>query len=248
MAKNKTPQTYFSSDWHMNHYSEWTGPNGEKLHRGIVDFERHQFKTIQEHDKFIEDMIIGWSEKWTPGSTLYYLGDFGDIKYLWLFDVLRSAGMRVVFLYGNHDSESDYEEIALHVDEIHRYPIFLSKKLVISHEPVAVYEDTINVHGHLHGSVLRDKNHINVSLHVVGYKPITMQYVNNRFSDLPKYTRRFLYEPFAADMVFTQPKDDVIMDKNGRIDLSASRLLLKMNTEKRVKNGEPYRPYVGGIK
>lgn len=248
MAKNKAPQTYFSSDWHMSHYTQWISKTGELQHRGIIDFERHQFKTIQEHDDFIVDMVTKWAESWTPGSTLYYLGDFGNLQYLWLFDVLRSAGMRVVFVFGNHDSESDYDEIAAHVDKIYKYPVYLSKKLVISHEPVAVYEDTVNVHGHLHGARLKDKNYLNASLHVADYKPISINQVNSVFSNLPKYTRRFLFEPYAGDMVFTQPKEDVIMDKSGRIDLSASRLLLKLKAEERVRNGDPYRPYVGGTK
>ena len=60
---------------------------------------------------------------------------------------------------------------------------------------------------------------------------ITEQNIAGVFSKLPKYNRRFLYEPYAADYVFTQPKEDVVMDRNGRVDLSASRLLMKLNKE-----------------
>ena len=234
MSKNKTPQIYFSSDWHLNHHSEWINSNGEKCGRGIITFERWQFSTIQEHDKYIINMVQEWAEKWVPGSTLYYLGDFGDISYLFLFDRLRAYGHKVVFLAGNHDKEANYDTIAAYVDEFYPYPIYLSNKLVISHEPVGVWSDTLNVHGHLHGSVLDSNNYINASLHVANYKPVTMQQVNNAFSKLPKYNRRFLYEPFSNMMRFTQKKEDVIMDKDGRVDLSASRLLMKINAEKRV--------------
>ena len=58
---------------------------------------------------------------------------------------------------------------------------------------------------------------------------------------------RFLYEPYAEMYKFTQPKEDVIMDKNGRIDLSASRLLQRINTEKRKQENNPYIPYCGGL-
>ena len=146
---------------------------------------------------------------------------------------------------GNHDkldTKASFEEV---FDAVYDYPIYISNKWVLSHEPVAVYNDTINVHGHLHGSKLVDENHINASVHVVNYNMVSEKQINNVFGKLPKYTRRFLYEPFAADYVFLQPKEDVIMDKNGRIDLSASRLLQRLNTEKRIKQGEPYRPYDG---
>ena len=40
---------YFISDTHFGHYDSQT-------HRGIITFERTQFKTIQEHDKFLVDL------------------------------------------------------------------------------------------------------------------------------------------------------------------------------------------------
>jgi hypothetical protein len=133
----------------------------------------------------------------------------------------------------------------MYVSKVYEYPVYLSQKLVISHYPVAVYEDSINVCGHLHGSKLQDPNHIIASIHVADYKPISMQNINGSFGKLPRFNRRFLYEPFAADYQFTQPKDDVIMDKDGRIDLSASRLL--MNLKYRNLYHEGYNPYVGGL-
>ena len=55
-----------------------------------------------------------------------------------------------------------------------------------------------------------------------------------------------LYEPFADMYKFTQPKEDIIMDRNGYIDLSASRLLQKINKDKRDAN-DSYQPYTGGL-
>lgn len=248
MTKNKQPQKYFTSDFHFNHYSEWTGKHGETLHRGIIDFERTNFQTIQEHDEYIKSLVREWAENWAPGSTLYYLGDFGDIDYLYVFDWLREKDIKVVFVAGNHDHKDDYDLIAEHVDEFSPYPLFLSNKLIVSHEPVAVWPAVVNVHGHLHGSKLASPNYLNASIHVADYKPISMAQVHSAYSKLPKYTMRFLYEPFAEDMIFTQSKDDVIMDLDGKIDLSASRLLMKLRTEERIKNDEPYRPYCGGLK
>lgn len=240
------PKRYFTSDFHFNHWNEFEY-NGEKCGRGIITFERTQFKTIKEHDRFLVNLLHSWAVKWAPGSTLYFLGDFGDIDYLDIFAPFQEKGIKVVFIAGNHDAEKDYDEIAKHVDEFYPYPIFLSNKLIVSHYPVAVYEGQVNVHGHLHGARLADNNHITASIHVANYEPISEDHVNNIFSRIPKHVTRFLYEPWAKDFVFTQSKEDIVMDKNGRIDLSASRVIQKLATQERIKNNEPYRPYCGGL-
>ena len=54
-----------------------------------------------------------------------------------------------------------------------------------------------------------------------------------------------MYEPFAAWYQFTQSKEDVIMTPDGVIDLSASRLLQKLNTDRRILEGLNYQPYHG---
>lgn len=232
----KNPMTYYSSDWHLNH---WNG------YRGIISFERTQFKTIEEHDQYILNLAQEWAKKWAIGSTLWFLGDFGNIQYLWIFDVFRSMGHEVHFLYGNHDSLGDYDEIQRYVDYVHLYPVYLSQKLIVSHYPVAVYKDSINVCGHLHGAKLSDPNHLVASIHVADYKPITQKNLDSTFANLPKFNRRFLYEPYAEDYMFIQPKEDVIMDRDGRIDLSASRMLQRANIEVRKRKGDSYIPYNG---
>jgi calcineurin-like phosphoesterase family protein len=231
----KNPQQYFSSDFHFNHGDE---------NRGIITFERRQFKTIQEHDNYIINLVTSWSQKWAPGSTFWNLGDWGDTNYLWVINLLRDAGITCNFIYGNHDSREDINLFKQYFDNVYEYPIFISQKLVLSHFPVAVYYDTINVHGHTHSSDLQDINHVNANIHVADYKPISEQYLASIFGRIPKFTRRFLYEPFAKDYHFTQPKEDVIMDRNGNIDLSASRLMQKLNKEKRGSD-DSYQPYAG---
>ncbi len=237
--RSKSPQTYYASDFHFGH-----DVNG----RGIIDFERFQFNNIQEHDDYLLKMIYDWSYRWAAGSTFWFLGDWGDTSYLWVIDLLRNEGITCNMIYGNHDKLEDKSTFQMFFDNVYEYPVYTSQKLILSHYPVAVYKDTINVHGHLHGSRLQDINHINASVHVADYKPISDKQLAAVYSQLPKFNRRFLYEPFAADYQFTQPKEDVIMDKDGNIDLSASRLLQKLNKEKRMAAGiVGYDPYTGGL-
>ena len=237
--RSKSPQTYFSSDFHFNHF------NGS---RGIITFERFQFKTIEEHDQYLINTITNWSKHWAEGSTFWYLGDWGNTDFLWVMDLLLNAGVKCYFIYGNHDSLADKKKFENFFDAVYEYPVYISQKLVLSHFPVATYNDTINVHGHLHSSRIQDINHINANIHVANYQPISEKQLAATFSKLPKYTRRFLYEPWAANYQFTQNKEDVIMDRNGNIDLSASRLLQKINKDFRNNVGNvEYNPYTGGL-
>ena len=231
---------YIISDTHYGHYDK-------TQNRGIITFERTQFKTIEEHDAAIDQMIIDISKKIKPGDEFWHLGDFGDLSHIYIFKLLVDAGAECHYILGNHDHQEDIPTFEISFHYVHKYPVYVSQKLLFSHEPQAVWESQVNVHGHLHGSILNDLRYINASIHVAGYKPVTDKYINTRYAKLPKYTMRFLYEPYAEMYKFTQPKEDVIMDKNGRIDLSASRLLQRINTEKRKQENNPYIPYCGGL-
>lgn len=216
---------YFISDPHFGHYSESTN-------RGIITFERTQFNTIQEHDSWVREMFIQLAEKVKPRDEVWVLGDWGDTNALWVMGLFNC---KTFFVYGNHDAAADIEKFKIYFDEVYKYPVYLSNKLVVSHIPVAVFDDQINVHGHLHGAVLDSPNYICCSLHVANYKPITDQHINGQFAKLPKYNRHFLWEPFAHLMKFFQEREDVVMNRDGLIDLSASRLLQKLNKEKEKK-------------
>jgi calcineurin-like phosphoesterase family protein len=196
-------------------------------HGNIIRFERDQFSSIEEHDGFLVGMFEKWASKCKPGDEFFVLGDWGSLDYLWVMD---GFPCKKVFVYGNHDRNEDEARFAEHFDEVHLYPYFLSNKLVVSHYPVAVYRDTCNVHGHTHRSKLVDDNHVCASMDVIGYTPVTDKYLTSVYQRLPKYDRRFLYEPFAQDYVFTKDVglEDKVMDKDGVIDLPASRALRKL--------------------
>ena len=228
---------YFISDLHFGH-SDFNG-------RGIITFERTQFKSIEEHDGYIEAVISRLCRKLKPGDEVWNLGDFGSLDELDTVNWIKETGAKAYFLYGNHDAQSDLSYFEKYFDQVFLYPVYLSQKLVVSHFPVAIYPDSINICGHLHGAKLQDINHICASIHVANYQPITDKNLDTVFSKLPKFTRRFLYEPWANDYQFIQPKEDVIMDPNGIIDLSASRLLQKLNTDRRILEGLEYQPYHG---
>lgn len=221
-----------SSDWHFNHgHDNNTG--------GILKFERgNKFATIQEHDKYIVELIRKWLKKLGKDDTFYFLGDFGrptKETLTELGEIFDKARCKTVAIRGNHDHDFETNIMETLFDEVHDYPIWISHRIVLSHFPCAVWKDQLNIHGHLHSSVLDSPNHLCASLHVANYQPINNNIANGCLGRLPKYNRRFLWEPWADKYRFTQKKEDVVYDKDGNIDLAASRVIQRLVQEERIK-------------
>lgn len=204
-------------------------------HDNILNFERDGiFKTIEEHDEAILNIWTKAMKNMKAEDTFYFLGDFGWVEeeyFQVVADAVKDFPCKKVMVIGNHDSQKVKPHMYKIFNEVHDYPIWISNRICLSHFPVAVYEDTVNVHGHLHGSHLRDPQHICASVHVAGYKCITDKMVSGVLGTLPKPDRRFLYEPYIADTIIDHPHNDIVYDSNGRIDVSASRLYMKLKKE-----------------
>lgn len=106
-----------------------------------------------------------------PCDTLVLLGDVGAPFYM--------RGVRTkrrVLITGNHDmGASAYVDL---FDEIYEGPLFVTPKLVLSHEPVELPFAT-NVHGHVHDGVMRYDNRfgchcLNLAANVCGYVPVNL--------------------------------------------------------------------------
>lgn len=166
---------YFISDTHFGH-------------KGMLKFERTHFKDIEEHDEYI---ITKFNERVKNTDTCYILGDLGisreHIKNC--FDKMN--GKKIIVL-GNHDKYSiDFYKKLNGVIEVHKYPIFISKRIVLSHEPIKIDDEILNIHGHLHGAILNLKNYYCVSEHVVNYIPINKKTIDKKLHTIPKDSHKF---------------------------------------------------------
>lgn len=75
-------------------------------------------------------------------DTLVILGDVGDPSYM------SAIKARKILIKGNHDKgNSNYEK---YFDEIYDGPLFISDKILLSHEPIDL-PFALNIHGHCHG-------------------------------------------------------------------------------------------------
>lgn len=105
----------------------------------------------------------------TKNDTFICLGDVGDSGYV----KSLKAGKKVLIL-GNHDSRGAYTDC---FDEIYSGPLFISDKILLSHEPVNGLPWCLNIHGHDHANATvfdEGCNHINLAANVCGYKPTNL--------------------------------------------------------------------------
>lgn len=102
-----------------------------------------------------------------PSDTLVCLGDVGDPKY---FEDLRCYK---VLITGNHDRGAKYYEP--YFDEIYTGPVFISDRILLSHEPIPGLDFCINIHGHDHNGIEKHGTHyLNLAANVVDYKAINL--------------------------------------------------------------------------
>lgn len=116
----------------------------------------------EEQIKIINSMVM-------KNDTFVCLGDIGNGEY-----VSKIKARRKILMLGNHDKKKDYVD---YFDEIYDGPLFISDKILLSHEPVYGLSWCLNIHGHDHSNTEDyDENckHLNLAANVCGYKPVNL--------------------------------------------------------------------------
>ena len=109
-------------------------------------------------------------------DTLIHLGDVGDLSYI------ERLKCHKVLIMGNHDQSIEKMEEVF--DEVYSGPLWISQKLVLSHEPIDIQSWSwiegegsniaFNIHGHDHGDNSQDYYHLNICQNVYGYIPLNL--------------------------------------------------------------------------
>lgn len=122
-----------------------------------------------------EEQISIINKSVAKGDTFVCLGDVGNPKYLPMIKARKK-----ILILGNHDAKGAYKEL---FDEIYTGPLFISDKILLSHEPVYGLSWCLNIHGHDHNNVETYKEgckHINLAANVCGYTPVNLgKLINN---------------------------------------------------------------------
>ena len=109
-------------------------------------------------------------------DTLIHLGDIGDLSYI------KRLRCHKVLIMGNHDQS--IEKMEHYFDEVYSGPLWISQKLVLSHEPIDIQSWSwiegegsniaFNIHGHDHGGETKDYYHLNICQNIYGYVPLNL--------------------------------------------------------------------------
>lgn len=164
---------YFISDTHFSHTN-------------IIKYCNRPFNNIDEMNNTIID---NWNKVVNDNDIVYHLGDFAlynnEIK-----DLVSRLNGKIYLLRGNHDRKTVtfYNNAGLEV--IPTQTKLDEYKLILSHRPLMdsqIPEDYINIHGHIHNKLIQDEldesiyskdKHINVSVDVIDFKPISINKLN----------------------------------------------------------------------
>ena len=194
---------YYISDLHLGH-------------RNVLDFERRNFKTIQEHDDFILNML-----KQTLGKddTLYCLGDIGFPSDEQV-EIFKNLPCKKVLIMGNHDKKNaTYYFTKMGFNEVYKHPVWLHKRIVLSHYPIPVEKSILNIHGHLHSSTIDMNNYMNANIHMTNYKLLSYKQAMDKVCTLETSNYRFLQEWYAGHQKYTDEeiaiRTDLIFNENG---------------------------------
>ena len=153
---------YFIADTHFNH-------------ENIIKYCNRPFENSNEMNEYI---INKWNSVVTENDVVYHLGDVGfgnteELKQL----VGRLNGTKIL-IRGNHDYKrglNGWKEVGF--SKVYKKRLVLSN-LILTHEPIEVEENYINVFGHIHDKPLDErfnKSHICVSCDVIEYTPISIE-------------------------------------------------------------------------
>lgn len=108
-------------------------------------------------------------------DTLIHLGDVGDLDYI------KRLRCHKVLIMGNHDQSIEKMEEVF--DEVYSGPLWISQKLVLSHEPLWIETSesfgeqpiAFNIHGHNHNKNDKETYYsLNLAQNVYGYIPLNL--------------------------------------------------------------------------
>lgn len=133
-----------------------------------------------------EEQIRIINSKVQKCDTFVCLGDVGKAVY-----ISQIKARKKILLLGNHDRRGDYKSL---FDELYSGPLFISDKILLSHEPVFGLPWCLNIHGHDHNgkeSYKEGCKHLNLAANVCGYTPVNLGEMikSGILSDIPSIHR-----------------------------------------------------------
>lgn len=140
---------------------------------------RRGFKDEYSHD---EKIIENWNSVVNKRDTTYVLGDVTMERSN--YEILdRLNGYKKVIL-GNHDKPQHVKKLLNYVNSVSGC-INYKGGVILTHVPVNEREfnftrSVVNLHGHIHEHILKDKRYVNVCCEQVDYTPRELEWLLNK--------------------------------------------------------------------
>ena len=152
---------YVTSDTHFNH-------------KNIIKYCNRPFNDVYEMN---ETLINNWNSVVTPEDIIYHLGDFGFGTKEELQEIFDRLNGYKYLIMGNHDRKSKTYYQGLGFIKVYKTKYELDK-YVLSHYPIIVPDNKINIFGHIHNKEIdeefNDENHICICPEKTDYKPVLL--------------------------------------------------------------------------
>lgn len=189
-------------------------------------FNRTYSKTFDSKEEYIESLVKNYNSIVTKNHTVLFLGDLGRGEQL--REYIPKMNGRKILILGNHDNYAKrfYNDL---FDEVYDHPLFLTNRIVVSHEPIPVEPGVLNIHGHTHMVRLKSEQHINICVEHTDYKPVRLKHYIGRLGDLEKPNRKFLQEWYKDIQIWTgEDREDLVLKEGRLIDVEETIKLGKV--------------------
>ena len=160
---------YLWSDLHLNH-------------ERIINYEQRPFANVTQMN---QALLSAWSETVKSQDTIINLGDVAfSTSHAELQKIITNLPGHKILILGNHDRDKSvkwWQEVGF--DEVYPYPIIYEGFYILSHESLYVGKEMpyVNLHGHTHGESTDNPQKFNVSVEVIGYRPILFDEIKAKF-------------------------------------------------------------------
>ena len=167
---------WISTDWHF-----------------YKNKDNKQFKV----NKNIKEILNNYKKCVKPNDTFIFLGDLYDARTIFdmelvpeIFKIKDLKGYKIM-IKGNHDVNTTNFYLNLGFDEVYDSTYNIGN-VIFSHEPVAVRDDEINIHGHIHFSNtywnVSEINHLDAYIEHYNFKPVLLTDLINEYRNTGRIT------------------------------------------------------------
>ena len=145
-------------------------------HENIIKYCNRPFKNASEMN---EHIVKKWNSVVGENDTVYHLGDVGFGNDEEIQELLNRLNGDKILIKGNHDlRRGNNGWLRVGFSKVYNKSVIINN-MILTHYPIEVDEEYINVFGHIHDKPLDEKynrdNHFCVSCDVVEYMPVKLE-------------------------------------------------------------------------